>query len=85
MIRAASRKQTGEPVILLGVTEENVNRLKEGKPIRVDLAQFEVGLEGDLVILYGKTHRAVVDDLNASGIRLPDDAVAQADAIDEAL
>jgi hypothetical protein len=37
------------------------------------------------VILYGETHRDVIEDFRAAGIPLPDDAIEQATAIDESL
>jgi hypothetical protein len=93
VIRAIAKGKDG-PLIILGVTEANLERLREGQPINVSLgaifrAAHEVGAEmaGDLsvVVMYGATHRAVVDELAAAGIELPPNAAEDADAIDATL
>lgn len=46
--------------LVLGITDENVRRLKEGKPIRVNHA--EVGdTQGDIYILHGETDGVLVE------------------------
>lgn len=54
MLRAGT---TGlNPIILAGLTEENINRLKNGFPIKAPLETFSPGMRGDLLIFYGRTH-----------------------------
>jgi hypothetical protein len=94
VIRAVAPGASG-PVIILGITSENVRRLQDGKPITLELGQLirtarEAMREAplgklQLAIMYGETHRAVVDELTSHGVALPPDAAAQADAIDETL
>lgn len=48
-------------VLLFGLSELNLQRLREGKPIAVDLA--ELGMQGRLVIFYGKTEAAMRAEL----------------------
>lgn len=46
----------------LGITYENVIRLKQGKPIHIQLA--DLGLpQGELLIFYGKDEQAITKDL----------------------
>jgi hypothetical protein len=40
-------------LIILGISEENVVRLKQGEPIKID--GHEMGLEGDILIFYAPT------------------------------
>jgi hypothetical protein len=51
----------GPPVIVLGLSRVNVERLMRDEPIRFDLA--EVGMQGAMVIVGGETDRAVVAQL----------------------
>lgn len=56
-------------LVLLGLEEENIKRLKDDQPIVLDLAVF--GLEGKLVLMYGETQAAVVEKLEAfTGVSL---------------
>lgn len=64
MIRFALETDDG-PVFGLGISEENVRRLKAGQPIRVSLD--EMGGDGVAMIFYGETERDLVDMI-ADGI-----------------
>ena len=44
------------PLIIAGLCEENVARLKNGQPIIAELSTFSPGTAGRLIIFYGKTH-----------------------------
>lgn len=58
MIKAAATdKETGDPVIILGLSAENIRRLQDDQPIRVDLS--EMGLTGQVVIFAGETEEAM--------------------------
>ena len=69
MIRAAMETRAGRTVVL-GLSEENVRRLKDGKPILVDVAEL---LEGPgtrprraripVCIMYGETEQAIAAEL----------------------
>ncbi len=54
MLRAGTKGPN--PLIVAGLTEENINRLKNGRPISAPLETFSPGMAGDLCIFYGKTH-----------------------------
>lgn len=47
--------------LILGLTAENVMRMKEGKPIKFDGRPF--GYPGTIGICYGETEEAIVQDL----------------------
>lgn len=47
---------------VLGLSEENLKRLREGKPILKSLAQFG-GPDVDLLIVYGVTEQAIKAEL----------------------
>ena len=50
-------------IIGFGLSEENIKRLKEGKPIMFDAN--DLGIEGSkIVIFYGKTEQDMQDDLS---------------------
>lgn len=54
MLRAGTKGPN--PIVLAGLTEENINRLKNGFPIKAPLRTFSPSMTGDLCIFYGKTH-----------------------------
>lgn len=71
MIRAVATKANGTKVLLLGVDEDNVQRLKDGRPIHVNAEAY--GLPCDVIIVYGKTMQHVIDELKAAGFEVPID------------
>lgn len=74
MIRMTGRLANGIPFLLLGVDDENIKRLTSGQPIRC--AGHTVGIDGDVLIVHGKTLDDVKDTLAKAGIPIPvnDDA-----------
>jgi hypothetical protein len=72
MIKAAGKTSLGLPLLLLGLSGENVTRLAAGEPIRISAQQMtELGLpQMEVVIHYGKTEQAIVDDLEAHGVKM---------------
>jgi hypothetical protein len=60
------RKPTGEPtkIIILGITEANVHRMREGMPVDVD--GRELNMPGiDIVIMFGKDERTIAKEVMA--------------------
>ena len=68
MIRATGERN-GRPFLLLGVDRENINRLTSGKPIRCTMES--VGIERDVLIVFGETLQDVTNELTAAGIQFP--------------
>lgn len=54
-------------VILFGLSEGNVTRLKEGKPILIDGREVGLGVGVRVVIAYGQTEEALTEELTAYG------------------
>lgn len=63
-----TRKVDGQDanVIFFGLEQGNIELLKKGKPIVVDLR--ELGLEGQAVISYGETKADIMRDLEKAGV-----------------
>lgn len=56
------------PFILLGLTEGNVTRLKNGQPIRVSIESCGVNLPGHIGIVYGPTEADIEGQLRQAGL-----------------
>jgi hypothetical protein len=92
MIRAIAPGKDG-PVVILGVTRENISRLMVGYPVAVKLSEFGPGVEhlgGDpskitFSILYGEQHENIVEQLAEAGIEMPEDAAHVAREMDRRL
>lgn len=90
MIKASAVGKDGMTVLVMGITEENIERLKQGRPMAV--APMDFGCAAvtradrmKISILYGRTHRDIVDQFAEAGIRMPDGAREEALAIDRQL
>lgn len=72
MIKAVGRTGAGVPLLILGLSGENMTRLMADEPIKIDLA--ELGLRPmQVVIVGGRTEDAITDQLIAVGL-LPEEA-----------
>jgi hypothetical protein len=70
MIRMAAHTTDGKRLILIGLDRENTKRLHDGKPIRIDGAEF--GLPGWIIgIFAGETVEDMLADLKAAGVQVP--------------
>jgi hypothetical protein len=70
MIKLAGRTGLGEPLLILGLSRENITRLTEGQPIHVDPREMQqLGLPGITVVIhFGETERAILDEFAAHGV-----------------
>lgn len=59
----------GEPVLLVGLSHENLARLVGGEPILTDLGKLDGPWQGRLAIIVGETEEGLADVL---GSRLTD-------------
>jgi len=59
MVKFVFDTDGGKQHLGLGISRENVNRLIEGKPIRVNLAELREGLNinGGIMIFFAETER----------------------------
>ncbi len=69
MIKARSNHPTRGPLLLFGLSAENMKRLQSGQPIKINLT--EMGMQGEVLIMYGQTEAAIVEELRQAGIELP--------------
>lgn len=62
------KAQLSDGTLILGLSWENVERLKQGRPIRFD--GRPIGFKADVLICYGETEDAIAQEiLAASGVR----------------
>jgi hypothetical protein len=62
MLKAVMTKGDGTKLILLGLEEQNIQRLKEGQPIHVE--GEDIGFPGiQIGIMYGETQQHMIDEL----------------------
>jgi len=69
MLKFTAKGNDSKDLLCFGLSEKNLEKLKEGQPIVVDGA--ELG-RSDLrvMIFYGKTERDMYQDLKASGVNI---------------
>lgn len=61
------RLQTARgPLVVLGLSHENLDRLKAGDPIHLDLSAF--GINTSMFIYSGETEESMATDLVANGL-----------------
>ncbi|HEY0933725.1 MAG TPA: hypothetical protein VGD91_08285 [Trebonia sp.] len=74
MIKAAAKTKLGVPVLILGLSGENVTRLAAGEPIRVSAAAMrELGLpQLEVVLHYGRTEDDILAELSSHGVTAGD-------------
>lgn len=61
MIKATMQTEEGKNILLLGISAENVDRLKEGKPIHI--TGEDLGLCNDVLLMYGDTEAQIYKEL----------------------
>lgn len=66
MLKFSMPRKNGGNLLGFGITEANIEKLKAGQPIYVELS--ELGIEGyDMMIMYGKDQRDVQRQLKEAG------------------
>lgn len=67
MVKFSVKDKNDQRMLGVGLSEENVKRLKEGMPIHIkseDLSNL-TGWEGSIFIMYGKTEDDIKDQLSS--------------------
>ncbi len=78
MIRIRARdNETGEPVIILGLSFANLSKLQQGKPMLVMCSDIEIPIQ--IAIVAGETEGAIIRDLIEAGL-LPKETAGRARA-----
>lgn len=67
MIRAYKKTPSGL-LTIIGLSDENIARLKNGQPIRASLESFGINLPGALGIMYGTTEREIEQQFRDNGM-----------------
>ena len=62
----------GEPLVLIGLTKENITQLMSGHPMLLRLSDLGVGVTGRVVFSYGEDKDAVIAEWRDAGIPVPD-------------
>jgi hypothetical protein len=75
MIRYRVEPPGREPIVFLGLSDENVTRLRAGHPIRIK-ADDRIGLGVEVVIYHGATEVELTRELEDHGL-LPGGATAK--------
>ena len=60
MIKALAKTDKG-PLMIFGLSRENIERLQKGQPIKIDLS--EMGMEGHAMIFAGDTEATMAAEL----------------------
>lgn len=76
MIKAVGRKGDGTPLVILGLSGENMTRLMADEPIAVDLASMGLP-RTQIVIVGGRTEDAIAEKLKEIGLLTPDATAGQ--------
>lgn len=65
MIKFTGKSPTGK-ILGLGLSEENIKRLKTGQPIHLWVAEFMPQMDEitEILILYGETEEAIAENLS---------------------
>jgi S-ribosylhomocysteine lyase LuxS involved in autoinducer biosynthesis len=69
MIKFTASTKTGAKLITFGLSDGNLQRLRQSQPILVDLEPL--GVPGvQFMIMWGETEQAIVDALKAAGFNV---------------
>lgn len=63
MIKFSATKD-GKSFFGFGITDGNIEKLKEGKPIVIDMSSIGMG-DGQMMIFYGPTEQDIIEELQA--------------------
>lgn len=68
MIKATSKMKDGRPMLLLGLSGENITRMMANEPVSVDVGKLPGMPKMQIVIMAGKTEEEIADRLRAAGL-----------------
>jgi hypothetical protein len=72
MFRSFLRTREGRGIAIVGLSAENVRRLREGKPVHTKMTNLGAIPDGmlakdvDVMIVYGETEQAIADEFQGS-------------------
>jgi hypothetical protein len=69
------KEAAGKVIVFFGLSDENIKRMAEHKPIRVRLSEFTTSKPDEVVIFSGPTEAAMTAELLEAGLIGPETAV----------
>lgn len=64
----ASVTDPKNPILIMGLSEGNIQRLKDGQPIFTTIESFGIKQPGKIAIVYGQSEQSIADDLAKHGL-----------------
>jgi hypothetical protein len=68
MIRAGGKSGDGRPILFLGLSRANCDRLLDDQPIAFDASAF--GFDGRIVLVAGESEETITRQLRAAGVAI---------------
>jgi hypothetical protein len=68
MIKATSKMKDGRPLLLLGLSGENITRMMAKEPISIDVGKLPDMPPMQIVIIAGRTEAEIADQLRSAGL-----------------
>lgn len=65
MIRANAVGRDGKQVLILGLTGENLDRLRAGQPVHVEAGSVHPDVQVGVILLAGETEHQMMNDMRA--------------------
>ena len=72
MIKASAPTKSGGQLCLIGLSTGNLQLLQQGRPIAFKLREAGIDLDVEILIMWGETEEAIVAELQAGGIKIPE-------------
>jgi hypothetical protein len=63
VIRFTYRDKEDREHLCVGISAENVKRLKDGKPLCVNVAEMGLAVNGSIVVFYGDTEQTLYESI----------------------
>lgn len=76
MIKARGTHRDGQPVVILGLTDQNLERMRAGQPIAFH-GGADLGLECHVMIMWGPSEPAIARELGIYGVKVPQSGETQ--------
>ncbi len=77
MLKIVTQGRDGKPMVILGLSFENLDRLRTGHPIRLAMGELVPTGDFTLAITAGETLTSIADELRAAGLPIPEVAEPQ--------
>jgi len=81
MIRYRTEREGRPPILFIGLSDENITRLRAGQPIRIAADDAVARVATELVIYHGATEVDLTRELEEHGVLPPGAADEAAEAI----